>query len=159
MRSLSVYFLQFRNPARPFKPRMLCAVVLKMSRIAHLLRLRQEGQRIHSQFSDLCLCNGCRPFIRPCRAWKPSARFVLSLPRRSCLMNPTYPLFPVFALCGSLLVLIPLPWHVQAWNVGTCAYIIWASVACLFEFINSLVWNGNILNPAPVWCDICTSLQ
>lgn len=26
-----MYFLQFRNPVRPFKPRMLCAVVLQMS--------------------------------------------------------------------------------------------------------------------------------
>lgn len=74
-------------------------------------------------------------------------------------MDPTYPLFPVFAFFAFFLILTPLPWHVQAWNVGTCAYIIWASVACLFEFINSLVWRNSTLNLAPVWCDICTSIQ
>lgn len=74
-------------------------------------------------------------------------------------VNPTYPLFSVFALLSFFFVLIPLPWHIQAWNVGTCAYIIWASVACLFEFINSIIWRNNALNLAPVWCDICIYIQ
>ncbi|KAG9310936.1 putative fungal pheromone GPCR, STE3-type [Chiua virens] len=69
-------------------------------------------------------------------------------------VNPAYPLFPVFAFMGFVLVLIPLPWHIQIRNVGTCAYIFWASVACLFQFINSVVWRNNALNLAPVWCDI-----
>lgn len=75
--------------------------------------------------------------------------------------DPTayYPLFPVFAFLGFFLVLIPLPWHIQAWNVGTCAYILWASVACLLELVNSLVWRNNVLNPTPVWCDICIPFQ
>ncbi|KAJ7711550.1 pheromone A receptor-domain-containing protein [Mycena metata] len=68
--------------------------------------------------------------------------------------DPTYPLFPVFAFLGFLLPLIPLPWHFQAWNSGTCWYIFWASLSCLNQFVNSIVWAGNIVNSAPAWCDI-----
>lgn len=71
------------------------------------------------------------------------------------VMDPTYPLFPIFAFLGFILSLIPLPWHFQAWNSGTCFYMMWASLACLNQFVNSIVWRGNILNPAPIWCDIC----
>ena len=69
--------------------------------------------------------------------------------------DPTYPLFPVFAFLGFVLCCIPLSWHIQAWNSGTCAFMIWTAVACLTEFVNCIVWTGNINNPAPVWCDIC----
>ena len=31
----------------------------------------------------------------------------------------------------------------------------WAGLGCLNAFINSVVWNGNVENVAPVWCDIC----
>lgn len=71
-------------------------------------------------------------------------------------VNPTYPLFPIFAFLGFVLVLIPLPWHLQAWNAGTCMYIAWTAVACLLQFVNSVVWRNNALNIAPVFCDICT---
>ncbi|KAJ7251228.1 pheromone A receptor-domain-containing protein [Mycena rebaudengoi] len=30
----------------------------------------------------------------------------------------------------------------------------WASLACLNHFVNSLVWAGNTLNSAPAWCEI-----
>ena len=69
--------------------------------------------------------------------------------------DPTYPLFPIFAFLGFILVLTPLPWHFQAWNAGTCLYMIWAAIGCLNQFVNSVVWHGNALNPAPIWCDIC----
>ncbi|KAJ7661859.1 pheromone A receptor-domain-containing protein [Mycena rosella] len=68
--------------------------------------------------------------------------------------DPAYPLFPIFAFLGFLLPLIPLPWHFQAWNSGTCWYILWASLSCLNQFVNSLVWAGNTLNSAPAWCEI-----
>ncbi|KAF8725083.1 hypothetical protein AX14_008399 [Amanita brunnescens Koide BX004] len=55
-----------------------------------------------------------------------------------------------------LLVTIPLPWHLEAWNTGTCLYMIWTGLACFIQFINSIVWYGNAYNPAPVWCDITT---
>ncbi|TDL17827.1 STE3-domain-containing protein [Rickenella mellea] len=34
----------------------------------------------------------------------------------------------------------------------------WLAVACLNQFINSLVWHGNVHNSAPVWCDISSRL-
>ncbi|KAI0341212.1 STE3-domain-containing protein [Trametopsis cervina] len=67
-----------------------------------------------------------------------------------------YPLFPVFAFVGFFVGLIPFCWHLQAWNAATCAYMLWSSIASLIVFVNSIVWNGNIANPAPVWCDITT---
>ncbi|RDB18294.1 Pheromone B alpha 3 receptor [Hypsizygus marmoreus] len=69
-------------------------------------------------------------------------------------MDPTYPLYPVFTFLGFLLVLIPLPWHLQSWNSGTCFYMMWASIACLNQFVNSVVWHGNALNTSPIWCEI-----
>ncbi|KII83815.1 hypothetical protein PLICRDRAFT_119095 [Plicaturopsis crispa FD-325 SS-3] len=69
-------------------------------------------------------------------------------------MDPTYPLFPIFAFLGFFLSLVPLSWHLQAWNSGTCFYMIWTALACLNQFVNSVVWAGNALNPAPIWCDI-----
>lgn len=72
------------------------------------------------------------------------------------MADPLYPLFSIFAFLGFVLSLIPLPWHLQAWNSGTCYFMIWSALACLNQFINSVVWHGNALNPAPVWCEICT---
>nr|CAA71963.1 pheromone receptor [Coprinopsis cinerea] len=72
--------------------------------------------------------------------------------------DPTYPLFPIFSFLGFILSAIPFSWHLQAWNSGTCAFMIWTGLACLNGFINSLVWKGNSENPAPVWCDISSKL-
>jgi len=73
----------------------------------------------------------------------------------------SYPnwIYSMFAFIGFLLVTIPFPWHLEAWNTGTCLYMAWTGIACLMQFINSIVWNGNAYNPAPVWCDISTRLM
>lgn len=73
-------------------------------------------------------------------------------------VNSTYPLFPIFAFLGFIVVLIPLPWHLRAWNSGTCMYIAWTALGCLLHFVNSIIWRNNALNVAPVWCDISTKL-
>lgn len=36
--------------------------------------------------------------------------------------------------------------------------MIWTGIGCLTLFINSVIWDGNTTNWAPVWCDISTSL-
>ena len=66
----------------------------------------------------------------------------------------TYPAFPVLAFLGAGLVLVPLPWHVQAWNSGTCLYMIWTALGLLNMAVNSIVWRSSVVNYAPVWCDI-----
>jgi pheromone a factor receptor len=30
----------------------------------------------------------------------------------------------------------------------------WTGIGCLIQCVNSIVWNGNIINRAPVYCDI-----
>src|SRR6266436_7979360 len=47
----------------------------------------------------------------------------------------------------------------SAWNTGTCLFMIWVGLGCLMQCINSIVWNKNIINRAPVYCDICKSLD
>ncbi|KNZ77956.1 Pheromone B alpha 3 receptor [Termitomyces sp. J132] len=32
--------------------------------------------------------------------------------------------------------------------------MIWAALACLNQFVNSVVWANNAINTAPIWCDI-----
>ncbi|KAG8218927.1 pheromone A receptor-domain-containing protein [Butyriboletus roseoflavus] len=32
--------------------------------------------------------------------------------------------------------------------------MLWTSLGCLIFFVNSVVWNDNVINWAPVWCDI-----
>ncbi|KIY48905.1 pheromone receptor [Fistulina hepatica ATCC 64428] len=68
--------------------------------------------------------------------------------------DPSYPLFPICAFLGFVFALIPLPWHMQSWNSGTCFFMAWTALACLNQFVNSVVWAGNVLNPAPWWCEI-----
>ena len=35
-------------------------------------------------------------------------------------------------------------------------FMLWTALACLVYFVNSIIWNGNAINWAPVWCDIGT---
>ncbi|EAU91360.1 RCB1 [Coprinopsis cinerea okayama7 len=66
--------------------------------------------------------------------------------------------FSAFSFIALVLVLIPLPWHLEAWNTGTILYIFWTSISLLNYFINSIIWDGNDVNWAPVWCDISSKL-
>lgn len=73
-------------------------------------------------------------------------------------LDPTYPSIPVFSFLGFVVALIPLPWMLQSWNVGACAFSIWAALQCLDDFIRLVVWRDNFNNVAPVYCDICQSI-
>ncbi|KAI0702580.1 fungal pheromone STE3G-protein-coupled receptor, partial [Earliella scabrosa] len=74
------------------------------------------------------------------------------------MVDPTYPLFPIFAFLGFILALIPLPWHIEAWNSATCYYMMWASLSCLNQFVNTVVWAKDAIDHAPAWCEISTRL-
>ena len=71
-------------------------------------------------------------------------------------MTASNTVFTVFSGIGIIISIIPLWWHLESWNVGTCMYMIWTALACLVHFVDSIIWNGNVINWAPVWCDICT---
>ncbi|KAH8823716.1 STE3-domain-containing protein [Flagelloscypha sp. PMI_526] len=67
--------------------------------------------------------------------------------------------FSAFAFMSFFFVTIPLPWHLHSWNVGTVMYMLWTGTICLIFAINSVVWNENAINWAPVWCDISTRIH
>jgi pheromone a factor receptor len=87
----------------------------------------------------------------------------------SAAVNQAY---SVFSFIGFWLSVIPLYWHLQgklqftngpslnikvhvtAWNTGTCMYMVWTALGCLIYFINSILWRGNVLDKAPIYCDI-----
>ncbi|KAF6760028.1 pheromone A receptor-domain-containing protein [Ephemerocybe angulata] len=73
-------------------------------------------------------------------------------------MSPSNQVFSAFSFITFLLVLIPLPWHLEAWNTGTVAYMSWTAISLLNYFVNSVVWNGSDQDYAPIWCDISTRL-
>ena len=37
--------------------------------------------------------------------------------------------------------------------------MIWVGLGCLLQCINSIIWNKNVINRAPVYCDICELLD
>lgn len=63
-------------------------------------------------------------------------------------------IFVVFSALATVLLLLPLPWHIKSGNAGTLLYIFWTLTANLILFINAIVWKDNVGNWAPVWCDI-----
>ena len=71
-------------------------------------------------------------------------------------MTVSNTMFTVFSGIGLILSVIPLWWHLGSRNVGTYMYGVWTAIACLVHFVDSIVWDGNTLNRAPVWCDIGT---
>jgi len=62
--------------------------------------------------------------------------------------------FTVFSGIGFILSVVPIYWHLESWFVGTGVYMIWTALGCLVHFVDSIVWSGNAINRAPVWCDI-----
>jgi hypothetical protein len=94
---------------------------------------------------------------------------------------PPNELYSAFSFLGFVLCAIPFYWHfkgkratiqyspdssilsendnVLARNTGTCLFMIWTGLGCLMQCINSIVWNKNMVNRAPVYCDICNSLD
>ncbi|KAF9647218.1 fungal pheromone STE3G-protein-coupled receptor [Thelephora ganbajun] len=69
--------------------------------------------------------------------------------------------FTVFSLLAFTSPSVPFTWHLteaSSWNAGTCLFIFWTGLSSLVWFINSIVWDGNIVNWTPVWCDISTRI-
>jgi len=88
-------------------------------------------------------------------------------------------IYSVFSFIGFLFCAIPFTWHLKRKvepllrflhfsmieinsmladrNTGTCLFMAWSGIACLYQFIDSVIWNGNVVNWSPVWCDIGTA--
>jgi len=94
------------------------------------------------------------------------------------IMTLSNTVYSVFSFIGFLFCAIPFTWHLKRKvkpplrflhfpmieidsmladrNTGTCLFMAWSGISCLYQFINSVIWNGNIVNWSPVWCDIGT---
>ncbi|KIJ90068.1 hypothetical protein K443DRAFT_116707 [Laccaria amethystina LaAM-08-1] len=68
-------------------------------------------------------------------------------------------LFSVLSFIAFILCCIPFLLHLRAGRTYLVVPITWIGLSCLNAFINSIVWNGNITNWAPVWCDISSRLM
>ncbi|KAI0789253.1 pheromone A receptor-domain-containing protein [Abortiporus biennis] len=64
-----------------------------------------------------------------------------------------------FSFLSGFLVLIPLIWHIQAWNIGCILFIFWAALLNLGHGINQVIWRDSAKNFAPVFCDIWVRLE
>ncbi|KIK89783.1 hypothetical protein PAXRUDRAFT_831771 [Paxillus rubicundulus Ve08.2h10] len=67
---------------------------------------------------------------------------------------PPNALFSALSFIGFVLATVPICWHLRTSNSGICLFLAWTSLGCLVLFINSIIWNDNVINWAPVWCDI-----
>lgn len=67
--------------------------------------------------------------------------------------------YTAFSFLGFVMCAVPFYWHLEAWNTGTCMYMAWTGLGCLFQCVNSIVWHKNIIDRAPVYCDIVTRFQ
>ncbi|EGN97937.1 hypothetical protein SERLA73DRAFT_182735 [Serpula lacrymans var. lacrymans S7.3] len=74
-------------------------------------------------------------------------------------MVSTNHVFTGFAFIGFVLLSVLLPLHIKARNIGTCALVIWIGLLCLNGFVNSIIWDHNVTDWAPVWCDISSHLM
>ncbi|KAF8894930.1 pheromone A receptor-domain-containing protein [Gymnopilus junonius] len=73
-------------------------------------------------------------------------------------MSASNTAFSALSFITFFLVCIPFPWHLEAWNTGTCLYMAWTALGLLTLFINSVIWADNAINYAPVWCDISSKI-
>ncbi|KAI0250420.1 GPCR fungal pheromone mating factor [Lactifluus subvellereus] len=75
------------------------------------------------------------------------------------MQSPPNELYTAFSFIGFVMCAIPIYWHLEARNIGTCLFMAWTGLGCLIQCINSIVWNKNMINRAPVYCDIAIHIQ
>jgi pheromone a factor receptor len=58
--------------------------------------------------------------------------------------------FSACSFIAFVMSFVPFPWHMQASNTGICLYMFWVGLGNLAYFINSIIWDGNVVNWAPL---------
>ncbi|TDL26937.1 STE3-domain-containing protein [Rickenella mellea] len=64
--------------------------------------------------------------------------------------DSTYPAYPIVAFGGFVFTLLPLTWLTKR-SAGTLICMFWVAIACLNQFVNSIIWHDHSLNVAPLW--------
>jgi hypothetical protein len=95
-------------------------------------------------------------------------------PRTTMALHPPpNQVYSAFSFIGFVMCAIPFYWHLEgtsmylcmvetgvlelcctAWNTGTCLYMAWTGLGCFIQCINSIIWNHNVINRAPIYSDI-----
>jgi hypothetical protein len=88
----------------------------------------------------------------------PFPPFVASTQLEIDLITMRRPELIALSTIALVLVLIPLPWHWKARNIATLSTIFWIAGDNLIHLVNASLWAGNVIDKAPVWCDISTFL-
>lgn len=69
-------------------------------------------------------------------------------------MSDLFPYMQILYALAILAVAIPSPAHFKAGNPGVIIFSCWLLSTLIILLTNSIIWRGNIRNPAPIWCDI-----
>ncbi|TDL17044.1 fungal pheromone STE3G-protein-coupled receptor [Rickenella mellea] len=72
-------------------------------------------------------------------------------------LQPSYPIFSIMIFLSFVASLLPWAW-IRRDNTGILFISLWLAIACLNQFVNSVIWYGNTRNFLPVWCDISSRL-
>jgi len=75
------------------------------------------------------------------------------------LPPPPNQVYSAFSFIAFVMCAIPFYWHLEAWNTGTCLYMAWTGLGCFMQCINSIVWNNNMIDKAPIYSDIVARIQ
>jgi hypothetical protein len=73
-------------------------------------------------------------------------------------LSDLYPAQQVLYAVSLAAILIPAPSHFKKGNPGVILLICWLFSSQLILLVNSIVWRGNVRNPAPFWCDLSTAI-
>ncbi|KAH9987662.1 GPCR fungal pheromone mating factor [Russula compacta] len=73
--------------------------------------------------------------------------------------HPPNEAFTAFSFIGFLMCAIPFYWHLEAGNTGTCLSMAWVGLGCLMQCINSIIWNKNTDDRAPIYSIISARIQ
>nr|QPG55753.1 pheromone receptor [Auricularia cornea] len=64
----------------------------------------------------------------------------------------------VLTCISVVLVILPIPWHLSAWNSATCYMMLWTTIGSIIHIANTIIWRDNLSNPSPTYCDISTKI-